>query len=154
MSDHASEFRDLFLQLRINDQLTFYNERRAEYRAAHRQVVLVRNGLLFVAAVLGVVAAAVADARAALGLVAAVLAALATAVTAFETLMGFSHLDKLYGDAARNLAAAAVDWRHPTADVSLEKEVERVERIFTTERGQWGQLLVPSRTPEQPPPGG
>ena len=149
----VQEFRRLFLDLRINDQLSYYDGRREEYRAAHRQVVVVRNLLLGIAAALGGIGQVVPEnLRAVLGLVAALLAALATAVTAFETLMGFSHLDKLYADAARNLRKAALDWQSPeAAPDNLENEVERVEGIFTSERGQWGQLLVTTTKGEQPP---
>ncbi len=79
------------------------------------------------------------------------LAALATAVTAFDTLMGFPHLDKLYGDAASNLEEAAIDWRNADpASTDLTAEVDRVEDVFRSERGQWGQLLVTSSMPMPP----
>ena len=42
--------------------------------------------------------------------------ALAAAVTAFETLIGFPQLEKLYADAARNLKEAAIDWREADPD--------------------------------------
>ena len=45
-------------------------------------------------------------ARAAWAVAGALLAALAAAVTAFETLVGFPQLEKVYGDAARNLEEA------------------------------------------------
>jgi hypothetical protein len=68
-------------------------------------------------------------------------------VTAYETLIGFSQLEKLYADALYNLEEAALDWRDldPTADPTAE--VERVESVFRSERGQWGQLVVKSATP-------
>jgi hypothetical protein len=152
-SDRARDFHRLFLERRIDHQLRFYTDRSAEYRAAHRQVVIVRNVLLGVAAVAGGLGPFLRDLRGVLGLVAAVLAALATAVTAFETLIGFPQLEKLYGDAARNLEEAALDWRGvDPATSDLTGEVERVEDVFRSERGQWGQLLVTSAKPPALPP--
>jgi hypothetical protein len=150
----AQQFNELFLKLRINDQLDFYSDRGAEYKAAHRQVVIVRNVLLAVAALAGGAAAfAPENWRPVLGLVSAVLAALATAVTAYDTLMGFQHLEKIYRDAADNLKEAAIDWRVVTPE-NLKAEVDRVEEVFRSERGQWGQLLVTSAgpTPQPKPP--
>ena len=72
----------------------------------------------------------------------ALLAALAAAVTAFETLIGFPQLEKLYQDAARNLDEARVDWEDVDPDAVPAVEVERVEDVFRSERGQWGQLVV------------
>jgi hypothetical protein len=147
----AQQFNELFLKLRINDQLDFYSDRGAEYKAAHRQVVIVRNVLLAVAALGGGAAAFAPDNwRPVLGLVSAVLAALATAVTAYDTLMGFQHLEKIYRDAADNLKEAAIDWRVVTPE-NLKVEVDRVEEVSRSERGQWGQLLVTSAGPTPPP---
>ena len=148
----AHEFHRLFLEMRINDQLRYYNARCVEYRTAHRQVVIVRNGLLAAATVAGGIGPFVPDGlRGALGLISAVLAALATAITAFDTLMGFPYLDKLYGDAARNLEEAAIDWCNADpATMDLTAEVERVEEVFRSERGQRGQLLVTSAKPIPP----
>ncbi len=78
------------------------------------------------------------------------LAALAAAVTAFETLVGFPQLEKVYGDAARNLEEAKVDWQDVDPDTVPEREVERVEDVFRSERGQWGQLVVKSAAPAPP----
>ena len=155
MSDRAGDFHRLFLKLRINDQLRFYTARRDEYRAAHRQVVIVRNALLIGAALAGVIGQFMADtARGGWSVGAAVLAALAGAVTAYEALIGFPQLDKLYSDAARNLEEARIDWEELDPQADPTAEVERVEDVFSRERGQWGQLVVKSAapTPPQPPP--
>jgi hypothetical protein len=155
VSDRAGDFHRLFLELRINDQLRFYTARRDEYRAAHRQVVIVRNALLIAAALAGVIGQFMVDtARSGWSVGAAVLAALAGAVTAYEALIGFPQLDKLYSDAARNLEEARIDWEELDPQADPTAEVERVEDVFSSERGQWGQLLVKSAapTPPQPPP--
>jgi len=148
----AHDFHRFYLDRRIESQLAYYRDRRAEYRDAHRQAVVVRNALLFMAALAGGVGAFAAGGRAALGVAAALLGALAAAVTAYETLIGFSQLEKLYADAVHNLEEAALDWRDldPAADPT--EEVERVESVFRSERGQWGQLVVKSAAPVPPRP--
>ncbi|SDZ19398.1 hypothetical protein SAMN05660209_04987 [Geodermatophilus africanus] len=142
MTDPDREFQALYHALRIEDQKKYYDDRRKEYEAAHRQTVLVRNALLVLAA-LASVAGQFTDPtiRGALAVTAAVLGALAVAVTGFEALIGFPRLTKLYTDAARNLAEAEIDWTTRLLDAHLEHDVDRVEKIFTSEIGQWGQLV-------------
>jgi hypothetical protein len=153
VNERAEQFHRLFLTLRIEAQRDYYLARSAEYRAAHEQAIVVRNVLLLAAALAGGVGAFVESgtARAALGVASAVLSALAAAVTAYETLVGFPHLDKLYTDAARNLEEAAIDWRSVDPEADLTADVERVESIFRSERGQWGQLVLRSGAAAVPP---
>jgi conflict system pore-forming effector with SLATT domain len=152
VSDRAREFHQLYATLRIEDQLAFYRSRAAEYRTAHRQAVVVRNSLLFAAAVAGAAGqVASGTARAAWSVVAAVLAALAAAVTAYEALIGYPQLEKLYSDAVRNLEEAAIDWRAADPGADLASDLERVEGIFRSEIGQWGQLVVKAGAPPSPP---
>lgn len=147
-----SEFRVLFRLLRIEDQRRFYEARRDEYGRAHQQTVTVRNGLLVLAGVCGIIGQILDDAgRAGSGVASAVLAGLAAAVTGFETLIGFSRLEKLYADAALNLREAALDWDALDPQADLTAEVRRVEDVFRTENGQWGQLVVES-APDAPGP--
>ena len=157
MTDRAREFHRLFLELRIEDQLRYYEARRREYAAAHRQAIVLRTALLLAAGAAGVVGQAMGGtARAGWAVAGALLAALAAAVTAFETLIGFPQLEKLYRDAARNLDEARVDWEDVDPEVVPEAEVERAEDVFRSERGQWGQLVVKSAPPAPaatPPPG-
>jgi conflict system pore-forming effector with SLATT domain len=146
------EFRRLYALLRIRDQLRYYSDRRVEYGNAHRQVVIVRNMLLLAAAAAGAVGQIVeGTARATCAVVAAVLASLAGAVTAFESLIGFPQLEKLYTDAVRNLEEAEIDWDAVEPDADVTAEIERVESIFRCEIGQWGQLVVKSATPALTP---
>jgi SMODS and SLOG-associating 2TM effector domain 1 len=152
VTERADDFHRLFLALRIEAQRDYYNERAAEYRAAHEQAVVVRNTLLLAAALAGGMGPFVPSdtVRAALGVTGAVFAALAAAITGYEILIGFPQLEKLYADAARNLNEAAIDWREADPEGDLTAEVERVEDVFRSERGQWGQLIVKSAA--QPPP--
>lgn len=154
MTERAEQFHGLFLALRIEEQRVYYTERSREYRKAHEQAVIVRNVLLLGAAVAGGIGPFVPDrVRAILGVVGAVLGALAAAVTAFETLIGFPQLEKIYGDAARNLEEAKLDWQDLDPDTMSAAEFERVEDVFRSERGQWGQLVVKSPA-QAPPPAG
>ena len=150
-ADRARAFHRLYLRLRIDDQLRYYQARRGEYAHAHRQVVVLRSALLLGAAAAGVITqSTTGTARAAWAVTGALLAALAGAVTAFETLVGFPQLEKVYGDAARNLEEAKVDWEDVDPETVPEHEVERVEDVFRSERGQWGQLVVKSAAPAPP----
>jgi len=143
------QFRKLYRTLRIEGQREYYAGRAKEYHTAHRQVLVIRNVLLFAAAVAGIVSQTVEGSpRAAWAVVAAVLGSLAGALTAYDSLIGFPQLEKLYSDAERNLEEAAIDWDLPTADIAAE--LDRVEWIFRSERGQWGQLVVTHATSTQP----
>ena len=54
-TDRARAFHRLYLRLRIDDQLHYYQERRTEYATAHRQAVVLRTALVLGAAAAGVV---------------------------------------------------------------------------------------------------
>jgi hypothetical protein len=153
VTDRATQFRDLYMELRIANQLRWYQSRRDEYKKADHQAIWVRTVLLGLASLAGLVAPlATVTGRAALGVAAAVLAALAAAVTAFGALIGFTQVGKLYNDAARSLRAAERDWDDLCPGDDLAAELGKVEQIFRTENGQWGQL-VPQGTPPDPTAG-
>ncbi|GAA3260847.1 SLATT domain-containing protein [Nonomuraea helvata] len=152
MTERDAQFRALYRELRIDEQRRFYEKRSDEYELAHRQAIGVRNVLLILSALAGVAGQfATGTGRATCGVAAAVLAALAGGVTAFEALIGFAQLRKLYGDAALNLRTAALDWDAAEAEADVAAQVERIEQIFRTENGQWGQLMVQHEV--TPPPG-
>jgi len=147
MTGRAAEFRDLYLKLRIANQLRWYRSRSDEYKQASQQAIVVRNVLLVLAALAGLAGQlTTGTGRAALGVVAAALAALAAAVTAYEALIGFAQLSNLYDDAIRNLRTAEIDW-DATGRHDVAAEVGRVEQIFRTENGQWGQLVIQGTPP-------
>lgn len=154
MTSRAAQFHALYEQLRIADQRKFYEQRCQEYENAHRQAIAVRNMLLVLAALAGLAGQlTTGTGRALAGVIAALLAALAAGVTAFEALIGFAKLSKLYNDAALNLRAAEIDWNSADPDGDLEAELRRVERIFRAENGQWGQLAIessPTVAPAEP----
>lgn len=145
---HEDDFRRLYRELRIRDQHAYYVRRRDEYERAHRQAVIVRNVLLMIAGVCAVAGQAVeGPARAGWSVGAAVLGGLAAAVIGYEALVGFSRLSELYGDAARNLAEADLDWDGAGSSADVAAEMHRVEEVLRAENGQWGQLVVESAEP-------
>jgi hypothetical protein len=144
MSDRGAQFHAMYRELRIADQREFYLSRRLEYEAAHEQAVTVRNVLLLLSGAAGALGQIqTGTGRALAGLLAALLATLAGAVTAFEAIIGFPQLRKLYDDAEYNLKEAEIDWDAAGGSHhDLAADVDRVEGIFHTENGQWGQLVV------------
>lgn len=152
--ERDADFRRLYRELRIRDQHAYYVRRRDEYQRAHRQAVIVRNVLLMIAGVCAVAGQAVdGAARAGWSVGAAVLGGLAAALIGYEALLGFSRLSKLYGDVARNLAEAELDWDDTGSSADIAAEVHRVEEVLRAENGQWGQLVVESATPAAPSSG-
>jgi len=154
MTGRAAQFRDLYQQLRIANQLGWYESRRDEYNKANQQAIVVRTVLLALAALAGLAAAQLVTGtgRAVLGVVAALLAALAAAVTAFEALIGFTQVGKLYNDALLSLKAAEIDWNAARPHDDVAAELGQVEQIFRSENGQWGQLVIEG-TPKEPTAG-
>jgi hypothetical protein len=148
MTARDTEFRALYRDLRIADQQQYYRDRSTEYEQAHHQAITVRNVFLIAAALVGIGAQFTSGtSRAGCGVAAALLSALAAAVTAFDALIGFPKLQKLYGDAALNLAEAQIDW--DSADGGGESAgIERVEKILRAENGQWGQLAIKTTSKE------
>jgi hypothetical protein len=146
MTTRDEQFRAAYRTLRLADQRRFYRNRSDEYRRAHRQAILTRNALLVTAALAGVGAQfTFGTARAGCGVAAALLAALAGAVTAFDALIGFPQLQKLYHDAALNLEGSSIEWDQQAAGPAVSaEEIESVETIMRAEVGQWGQLLTKS----------
>lgn len=143
MSERATQFHTLYQKLRIKDQKDYYAARRDEYRKAHGQSILVRNWLLAAAAMAGIAGQFTGDTtRALISIAAAVLAALAGLVTAFEALIGFPRLGKLYEDAWINLSVAELEWADLDPAGDLTDGMSRVEQVFRKENGQWGQLTL------------
>jgi len=153
MTGRAAEFRDLYTQLRITDQRDWYQDRRDEYKQASQQAIVVRTVLLALAALAGLAAQLVTGTdRALIGVAAALLAALAAAVTAYEALIGFTQVGKLYNDAALSLRAAEIDWTAVGPHDDVAAELGQVEQVLRTENGQWGQLVIEG-TPKAPTAG-
>jgi ABC-type multidrug transport system fused ATPase/permease subunit len=143
--ERARQARQLYEAQRIQAQRRYYDARSREYSRAREQAVTVSSVLLAAATVTGICATfANGTARALWGVAGAMLAALAAAVTAYESLMSFGQLAKLYADAAANLQHASAGWSTEPAwsAARLGRRVDGVERIFRLESGQWGQLAL------------
>jgi hypothetical protein len=151
--DRTRDFFALYRDLRIEEQRKFYESRGKEYAAAARQAVNVRNTLLLVASLCGIAGQFTSeDWRSGLAITAAVSAAFAGVVTAYEALIGFPQLEKLYRDAATGLSRQSVKWDREGPDGDLAAVVSRTERILRQELGQWGQLVMDDETAPSPRP--
>lgn len=149
-AERAVQFAELYKEARIDDQLGFYNGRRVENEKAHDQAIRVKWTLSTLAAIAGAVGAALPEARTALAIAAAFLAAAATAMAAYQSLYAFPRLAKLYQDAELSLSALAAAREATSSGLSYEQAralVERIEKVFTQENGQWGQLIRHSTQP-------
>ena len=140
----AAQFAELYTSDRIGDQLDFYHRRREEAEKAHDQAVHAKWALSTLAAIAGAVGAALPEARTELAIAAAFLAAAATAFTAYQSLYAFPRLAKLYRDAEMSLSALSAAGKALSADLTSERTralVDRIEKVFQQENGQWGQLI-------------
>lgn len=144
MTDRAAQFAALYAEDRIAHQLDFYHKRRVEFEKARDQAINAKWTLATLAAIAGSVGAAVPAWRAGLAIAASFLAAAATALTAYQSLYAFPRLAKLYHDAETSLSSLSAAGKAFSPDLSPQetrKLVDRVEKIFLQENGQWGQLI-------------
>ena len=140
----AAQFTAFYLDDRIRDQLGFYHRRRVEAEKARDQAIHGKWALSTLAAIAGAVGAAISGWRVELAIAAAFLAAAATALTAYQSLYAFPRLAKLYQDAEMSLSALTAAGKTLGSGLTEEQTsnvVRRIEKIFTQENGQWGQLV-------------
>lgn len=143
-AERAAQFAALYAEARIGDQLEFYHDRRVEAEKAHDQAIHAKWALSTLAAIAGSVGAALPGVRTSLAIAAAFLAAAATAMAAYQSLYAFPRLAKLYRDAELSLSALAAAGKAMAPNLSHEQTralVERIEKVFSQENGQWGQLI-------------
>ena len=120
-----------------------------EAEKAYDQAIHTKWTLSTLAAIAGAVGAALPEARTALAIAAAFLAAAATAMAAYQSLYAFPRLAKLYRDAELSISALAAAREAMDSGLSHEQAralVERIEKVFSQENGQWGQLDPASDT--------
>lgn len=146
---------------RAQSQRNWYAARAREYKDAHRQVLNLTALALFLAALVGALAA-VWPASKWLSVLSAVLPALSTGLGAYEGLFRFQHNAKLYQDAVAALDRARAVRPDPallapggvvSADAARAYMAE-IEEILRREQGQWGQLAKQrpgGAGPESPP---
>lgn len=144
MTERSAQFAALYAEDRIADQLGFYHRRRVEAEKARDQAIHAKWTLSTLAAIAGSVGAAVPGWRMGLAMAAAFLAAAATALTAYQSLYAFPRLAKLYRDAEMSLSALSGAGKELGSDLTPEQTrviIDRIERVFLQENGQWGQLI-------------
>lgn len=140
MIEHPQEVLDLYEAYRVDDQVNdFYTPRRQEYRSAFDQSLAIKRALLLLGAIAGVLAAVnLGGHRALWSVLAAAFPAVSTALVAYDGLISFERLAKLYGDVVSSVHKVAKPARENPQAVTAY--VATVEGIFLREQGQWGQL--------------
>jgi hypothetical protein len=144
MSSRDEDFLRLYRTHRFDDQYAWYEARVDEYESAHDQVITLAAIALFGAAAAGAVASFdLFGWRVAWGVLAAVMSGVATLIGAYDQLIGYEQTTKLYRDAKAALGAlrSQAPWLSsaplPEGTAAF---VDRVEAVFQSEIGQWGQL--------------
>jgi hypothetical protein len=140
----TEEFVKLYEQDRFQDQLTFYRDRQADAEKARDQAIHAKWVFSTLAAIAGSVGAAVPSWRTDLAIAAAFLAAAATSLAAYQSLYAFPRLAKLYQDAQHSLTAltaARTGFGEGLSPAEVHALVQRIEKVFVQENGQWGQLI-------------
>lgn len=149
MSERDEQFLGLYHQYRFEDQRGWYERRRAEFEAAHGQVITLTGLLMVLAGTAAALAAAdVGGLKVLWGVLAVVFPALSTALSAYNGLYAFERQAQLYRDAANmmlHVRAEAPDLKPGITEAgyrqALSAYVNKVEGILRREQGQWGQLI-------------
>ena len=144
MTERADQFARLYERDRFRNQLDWYRDRRTAAERSRDQAIHAKWILSTLAAMAGSVGAGVPAWRTGLAIAAAFLAAAVAALTAYQSLYAFPRLAKLYQDAENSLMAlnaAQSAFRPGLPAEEIRALVERVEKVFVQENGQWGQLI-------------
>ena len=149
MSKRDEQFLALYRKHRFEDQRGWYERRRAEFEAAHGQVITLIGLLTVLAGIAAALAAAdVGELKTLWAVLAVVFPALSTALSAYNGLYAFERQAKLYRDAANMMHRARADAPDLKPKVTeagyrraLSAYVNKVEGILWKEQGQWGQLI-------------
>jgi ABC-type transport system involved in cytochrome bd biosynthesis fused ATPase/permease subunit len=159
MTDRAQRYLEFYKKQRLEDQWTFYEDRRKEFEAARDEVVNLTVLFMVLTAVAAALAAAnIGGFHALWSILAVVFPALSTGLSAYNGLYAFERQAKLYGDAANALFRATAD--SPDLKPAMEAtafaaavsaHVQQVEQILSGEQAQWGQLIGEIK-PVEPPP--
>jgi hypothetical protein len=142
VSSREEQFLEVYRRARAEDQRGYYERQAARAEAAHRQLLAISAVVFGVSGAVAVLSGVHVPGKIYWAVLAAVLPAVTTAIAAYEGLMAFERVAKLFRDAARNLRRV----RPPilpdgdAAQAAVAAYVAEVEQIFDRERGQWGQL--------------
>ncbi len=154
------EFFDLYQKHRYEDQIKFYHDRVKEFEQAHNQAILISIillGLTVLTGGLGSVNSFLPWFKLSCQIAAVILPVLSTTIIAYDGLYDFEQQAKFYRDSIANLRHARRDL-DPSILASLdegqftqrvEKYVKDVEKVFHDEQGQWGQLALKFKPPQE-----
>ena len=150
MSSRGQQFVDVYRQARVEEQRAYYASRAKVFQNAYQQLLLTSAVVFGISAAVAFVAGLDVPGKLVWAILAAIVPAVTTMLAAYGGLYAFERVAKLYRDAARNLRRVDAPDLSAVADerVAIAQYVAEVERIFTNERGQWGQLAVET-PPEQ-----
>jgi SLOG in TRPM, prokaryote/SMODS and SLOG-associating 2TM effector domain 1 len=134
-------------EARVKDQLGYYGRVSDEYERASAQSVAVAAVLLALTTLAGTLAGLEIEGKVEWAIVAAVLPAPSTALAAYEALLGFERIGKLYADAFHSIQRLDVpDLTKAPGDASAAQRVaayaDAVETVLRNEQSQWGQLTA------------
>ena len=142
MIQHPQDVMDLYRKYRLDGQVTdFYTPRSEEYRSASRQSLVTKSVLLALGAVAGALAGAnIGGHRVLWSVLATGFPAVSTALVAWDGLISYERLAKLYSDLVSSVSLVERP-SGPNLEASeVSDYVATVEGIFLREQGQWGQL--------------
>jgi hypothetical protein len=152
------EFLDIYDEHRVKDQIGWYKSRSEEYKKADGQAFLLTQLMLFGAAACGIIGSLAPQAREELGLAAAILAVLATFISGWASLIGFSENAQLYKHALAGLSHVRPGrTKAAESDEELVNYMDRAEGVLLGEvrswAEQWSNFVAPSEaTSADPPP--
>lgn len=154
MIEHPKQVMALYKKYRLDDQVDgFYTPRSQEYQSAFRQSAVTKSVLLGLGAIAGALAGAnVGGHRALWSVLAAALPAVSTALVAYDGLISFERLAKLYGDVVKSVSVVDKPSRDTPQASDVTDYVAAVEGIFLREQGQWGQLTQDIQLQAPPSP--
>ena len=154
------KFFELYQRYRYDDQINFYKNRVQEFKQARIEAIwisIVLLGLTTLVAGVGSTNSIPAWVKLISQVVAAILPILSTAIAAYNSLYGFEQQAKLYQDSIDNLDDAKDELELAVSanldDIQfaqrIEKYVKDVEKVFHDEQGQWGQLALKFKPPQE-----
>jgi len=145
MSERSRQALTLYREARVADQLDYYRRTSAEYDRAGAQSVALSAVLLSLTTLAGTLAGLEISGKMGWAIAAAVIPAVSTALAAYDAIIGFERVSKLFGDAMRSLRlveepdlAGIAGGAEAAAEVAAYAGA--VEDVLLKEQSQWGQL--------------
>lgn len=156
MRSRAEQVLDFYRVARLEDQLGYYERRRAEFDRAHGELLVASAVLLGATSTVSALAGTEIPGKLVWAIFAVIFPVLSTALAAYGGLFLFERHAKIYGDAVRSLIlleepdlSRRVD--DHDAGEAVASYVQQVEDVFHNEQSQWGQLAAELRAREAKP---